>query len=222
MTVRRRTALIAGSAAAVIALTGTVLGVALTRPDSGAAGTTGPPAAATALAAAESSCGLPGTPGDGTQGATNVTWTEVAGRPLPTSSTDGPGRRTERGPWSCYTRTPSGAVLAGYVIALRIELADDRQAVIREQTIPGPGQEVLLGAVANSGELVTPRGFDVAAYSRDRSTIRYRLSTASGEYACTTDVQWSEGDWRLVLGDDGSTSSGCVRGVPDQSTPWGP
>lgn len=156
------------------------------------------------------------------EGATAVTWTDVAGRPLPTSSTDGPGIRDPRGPWSCFTRTEAGAVLAGYVIAMRIGLADDRAAVIREQTMPGPGQDVLLATVPNSSGITVPRGFDVAAYSEDRSTIRYRLSLNDSEYTCTTDVRWSDGDWRLVVGDDGSTSSGCVRGVPTEFTPWGP
>ena len=214
---RRRTLAIVGSAAAVV-LVGTVLGVGLTRPDPAAPA----PTTATSPATVESACGLSGTIGDSTAGATNVTWTEVAGRPLPTSTTDGPGVRDAKGPWSCYSRTRSGAVLAGYVIPLRIGLADDRQAVIRQQTLPSPGQEVLLSSVPNSSEIVTARGFDVAAYSDDASTIRYRLSTANGEYTCTTDVRWSEGDWRLVVGEDGSTSSGCVRGVPDEFTPWGP
>jgi hypothetical protein len=101
-------------------------------------------------------------------------------------------------------------------------LAQDWQAVVREQTMPGPGQAVLLGAVPNSPNVVTPRGYDLAAYDQDRATIRYRLSTATGDFSCTTDVRWSAGDWRLMLGDDGSTSSGCVRGVPDAFTPWGP
>lgn len=101
-------------------------------------------------------------------------------------------------------------------------LADDRDAVVRQQTIPGPGQAVLLGSVANPQSIETPRGFEIAAYSPDAATIRYRLDTASGDFACTTDVRWSSGDWRLLVGDDGSTSSGCVQGVPDQFTPWGP
>lgn len=214
---RRRTAVVAGSVAAVVALAGTVAGVALTRPN----GTSAAPAPVPPpFVSAESACGLRGS--EGIEGATSVTWTDVAGRPLPTSSTDGPGRRTARGSWSCYTRTEAGAILAGYVIAMRIGLADDRAAVIREQTMPGPGQDVLLASVSNSSEVVTPRGFDVSAYSPEASTIRYRLSTAAGEFSCTTDVKWSNGDWRLVVGDDGSTSSGCERGVPDEFTPWGP
>jgi hypothetical protein len=212
---RRRTLVIAGSAAAVV-LVGTVLGVGLSRSDPALPTMTASPAAA------DSSCGLPGTVDETTAGATTVTWTDVAGRPLPVSATDGPGARDEKGPWSCYSRTRSGAVLAGYVIPLRIGLADDRRAVIQQQTVPSPGQAVLLSSVSNSSEIVTARGFDIASYSADASTIRYRLSTANGEYTCTTDVRWFEGDWRLVVGDDGSTSSGCVRGVPDEFTPWGP
>ena len=214
---RRRTAVVAGSAAVALALVGTVTGVALT----GAGSPTSEPAPVPPpFASVESACGLEGS--EGTEGAISVTWTDVAGRPLPTSRTDGPGVQTERGPWSCYARTEAGAVLAGYVIAMRVGLADDRAAVIREQTLPGPGQDVLLASVPNSSEVVTPRGFAVAAYSSEASTIRYRLSTAAGEYSCTTDVRWSDGDWRLVVGNDGSTSSGCERGAPDKFTPWGP
>lgn len=147
----------------------------------------------------------------------------MAGWALPVSTTDGPGVQTEHGPWSCFTRTESGAVVAGYVISMRAGgLADDWQTVVREQTMPGPGQKVLLGTVPNFSSVTTPRGFDVAAYSADTATIRYRLSVNGGEYSCTTDLKWSDNDWRLLVGDDGSTSSGCERGVPDEFTPWGP
>ena len=215
---RRRVLVVAGASAAVaLAVAG---GVAYSRPDAPSAA---PGTAPAPSAAVESACGLSGTPGDGTQGAAAATWAEVSGWPLPTSTTDGPGTRTPTGPWSCFTHTPSGAVLAGYVIAMRSTgLADDWRAVVREQTIPGPGQAVLLGSVPNTPDVVTPRGYDLAAYDESRATIRYRLSTATGEFSCTTDVRWSDNDWRLVLGDDGSTSSGCARGVPEAFTPWGP
>lgn len=210
---RRRTLVGIGAATAAVLTVGGV--VALSGPGKPTAVTPAPPAAA------ESSCGLPGTPG--TDGAAAATWANVAGWPLPVSATDGPGRRDTTGPWSCFARTESGAVLAGYVIAMRIGgLADDRPAVVREQTMPGPGQAVLLGSVPNPQDIVTPRGFDVAAYSPSSATIRYRLNTASGDFACTTDVSWSDGDWRLGVGDDGSTSSGCERGVPAEFVPWGP
>ena len=62
----------------------------------------------------------------------------------------------------------------------------------------------------------------VAFATEDRATVRYRLLVNGGEYACTIDVQWSRDDWRLVLGTDGSTSSGCSREIPAEFTPWGP
>ena len=218
MPVRNRTLLAASAVVLVLGLLAIFAVVRWTRSDQ-------PQVAAPTAAPApvvESACGLTGTPGEGTAGATAATWTSVAERPLPTSTTDGPGRRDAHGAWACFTRTPSGAVLAAYVIPLRTGIADDWKAVVREQTIPGPGRDVLLASVPNAGELVTPRGFYVAAYSPAAATVRYRLSTPAGEYTCTTDVRWSDGDWRLVVGDDGSTSSGCVRGVPDTFTPWGP
>lgn len=214
---RRRVLVVAGAtAAAALVVAG---GVAYSRPDAPSAA---PGAVPAPPAAVESACGLTGTPEDSTQGAVAATWTNVAGWSLPTSATDGPGVRNDAGPWSCFARTESGAVLAGYVIAMRTGLASDWQTVVREQTIPGPGQTVLLGSVPNSNAITTPRGFAVAAYDQSRATIRYRLSVNGGEFSCTTDVEWSAGDWRLVLGDDGSTSSGCVRGVPEDFTPWGP
>ena len=214
---RRRTGLITGGVAVVVAIAGTIVGVTLTRPDEVAV----VPVSTASAAAAESSCGLPGS--NGTNGATAVSWENVAGWSLPISATDGPGLRDKRGPWSCFARTESGAVVAGYVIAMRAGgLADDWKTVVRQQTMPGPGQDILLGSVPNFSSVTTPRGFKVAAYSPDRSTVRYRLGVNGGDYSCTIDVQWSNNDWRLVLGEDGSTSSGCVKGIPDEFTPWGP
>jgi len=211
---RRRVLVVAGAtAAAALAVAG---GVAYSRPDAPSAAPATVPAPP---ATVESACGLPGTLG--TKGAAAATWTNVAGWSLPTSTTDGPGTRTA-GPWSCFTRTESGAVLAAYVIAMRTGLAEDWRSVVKTQTLPGPGQAVLLGSVPNASSVTTPRGFDVAAYSPDRATVRYRLSQNDNDYACTIDVAWSDNDWRLVLGDDGSTSSGCVKGVPEDFTPWGP
>lgn len=150
----------------------------------------------------------------------------MAGWSLPTSATDGPGVRTPTGVWSCFAHTQSGAVLSAYTIALLGGgLAQDWRTVVQQQTMPGPGQGVLLGSVPNTPTdmITTPRGFDIAAYTADRATVRYRLAAKGQDYACTLDVQWSGGDWRLVLADDGGTSSaGCVRGVPDTFTPWGP
>lgn len=171
----------------------------------------------------ESGCGLPGTTGDSTEGAARASWETVGAYSLPVSATDGPGRRIESGPWSCFTRTRSGAVLAGITISLRVNgVAENWQDVAREQTMPGAGQDALLSKPLPNAELVSIRGFDISGYSPDRATIRYYLHSPAADASCTTDVQWSNNDWRLVLSDDGSTSSGCTAGAPADFTPWGP
>lgn len=214
---RRRGVIIAAALIGGAVLTfGTVQAV---RPDVGGLTAAPPPVSA----AAESSCGLRGTQGVAAEGATAATWEAVGAYSLPVSETDGPGVRVPSGPWSCFARTPSGAVLAGLVISWRAAgAAENWQDVIRAQTLPGPGQDAALADGLGSPELVTVRGFDVAAYTEDRATIRYYLHTPAIDASCTEDLTWSEGDWRLVLGEDGSTSSGCSRGAPDTFTPWGP
>ena len=221
---RPRTLITAGAATAAVLVAGAVAGVTLTRPDETTASPNPPAQTSTVTTAAvESACGLPGTPGDGTEGANNATWEKAGIVSLPVSKTDGPGKRVPTGPWSCYTRTPSGAVLAGITIALRADgAAENWQDVLRQQTMPGPGQDAALNGPLANAEQVALRGYTVAGYSADRATIRYYLHTPASDASCTTEVQWSGGDWRLVLGDDGSTSSGCAQGAPVEFTPWGP
>lgn len=221
MSKSRRKLVVIGSAAVVVILVGTLVGLRLTRWHQ--TETPAPTATAVATASVESSCGLSGTAGDSTSGATAATWEMAGAYSLPVSGTDGPGRKVDAGSWSCFTHTPSGAVLAGITISLRVNgVAENWQDVAREQTMPGTGQDALLTNPLPNAELVTIRGFDIAGYSPDRATIRYYLQSPAAEASCTTEVQWADGDWKLVLTDTGSTSSGCTQGPPQDFTPWGP
>jgi len=215
----RRRRLLIGSAAAVVAAGVVVAGVTLASPDTPAPSTV----QSSAPAAVLSACGLSGSAGDGAPGAAAATWTPVGAYSLPVSATDGPGVQTPAGPWSCFTHTPSGAVLAGITIGMRANgVAENWQDVVRAQTMPGPGQDALLAKPLPDAEVVTIRGFAIAGYSDQRATIRYYLHSPSADANCTTEVQWSNDDWRLVLTDKGSTSSGCALGAPTDFTPWGP
>lgn len=217
---RRRRLLITGAAAVIVA--GVVFaGVTLISPDAPAPSPPAQPSAPTS--AALSACGLPGSAGADAPGAVTATWTLVGAYSLPVSATDGPGVQVPAGPWSCFTHTPSGAVLAGITIGMRANgVAENWQDVARAQTMPGPGQDALLAKPLPDAEVVTVRGFSIAGYSDQRATIRYYLHSSSADASCTTDVQWSNDDWRLVLTDNGSTSSGCALGAPADFTPWGP
>lgn len=220
---RRRT-LVAGAAVVVVAVGATAVVLGHRDEQRGAVST---PATASASAGSSgssmSACGLAGTPGPGADGATSATWEAVGAYSLPVSTTDGPGVRVPAGPWSCFSHTPSGAVLAGITIGQRANgVAENWQDVARQQTMPGPGQDALLSKPLPDAEVVTVRGYTVAGYSPDRATIRYYLHSSSADASCTTEVQWSADDWRLVLTDKGSTTSGCALGAPDGFTPWGP
>jgi hypothetical protein len=211
-----RRAVIAGAVAAAVLVGVGVWAAVADRSTSSAV-----PAPAPAAVAPESACGLPGSAEGSTPPAT---WEDAGGGwTLPVTVSDGPGVRDPHGPWSCYTRTPIGAVLAGYVISMRMGLADDWQAVVRTQTQPGPGQQAALGTPpAPMTDMVQLRGFRVVAFDGARATVGYYLHTSGGEYDCTANLAWVGGDWRLLLQDDGSSLSGCTRGVPETFTPWGP
>jgi len=67
----------------------------------------------------DSACGLTGgtttVPADTPPG---VDWQNEGGFYFPVSKTAGPGKRTTNGPWSCFGRAPTGAVLAAYTISV--------------------------------------------------------------------------------------------------------
>ena len=215
---KRRVLLIAASivAAAILVVVGVVV------VGRGKSTTVGKQPAPTTTTATAPSCGLPGTPGPAVTGATNARWDTQTGYPLPISTTDGPAKRDPAGPWSCFADTPSGAVLAAYIIPLRVAgVAANWQEVARQQTMPGAGQEALLAAGLGQTTSVTPRGFSVSAFSPDRATVAEYEHTGEGDFTCTIDVRWYQGDWRVELQDDGSTSTGCVAQVPDDVHPVG-
>lgn len=185
------------------------------------------PSGVTAYASA---CGLRGGAVDAPTGPiANTSWVSDNGWSLPVTKQQGPGRRTANGPWSCYAQTPSGAVLAAYTIAMRIDgVASDWQAVVKQQTVPGVGQNSRLNSGRNVPEngVVTPKGFVLDSYSATNATVTYYLTTGDGSAAsCSINVVWSggtAGDWQLQLQPDGTTISGCVQGVPTRYVKWGP
>ena len=134
-------------------------------------------------AAYDSACGLTGgstaTPTTGPQ----VQWQNVDGAWLPVSTTQGPGRRNPAGAWSCFAHTPTGAVLAGLTISNRMGVASDFAGLIKQQTLPGPGQTIQLkqGQSSHSpNDQVTPFGFVLNAYDPTAATVTLRNRSMSG------------------------------------------
>lgn len=184
-----------------------------------------------ATAAYESACGLSGgsTAVPTTTPATQ--WQDFGPTWLPISTQHGPGARSATGPWSCFSHTPTGAVFAAFTIPARTGIAEDFGSVIRQQTMPGPGQAALLKrgqVLATSADLTVPVGFRVDAYTGDAATVSFQWLQKGQDFVCTSGVQWaggSRGDWLLRLQPDGGVLLGCTQEQGfDQSgfIKWGP
>jgi hypothetical protein len=179
-----------------------------------------------------SACGLSGGSTAAPTTAPDVQWQNVDGTWLPVSSTQGPGQRPATGPWSCYAHTPTGAVLAAFGIGARMASAADFSSVVKQQTVPGPGQTALLrqgpGGTPANGPPV-PIGFKLNGSVDDTVTITVYVRQSGKNLRCPATVQWiggDKGDWALRLTPDGGVSPGCealptdLRGLDFIS--WGP
>ncbi|MGQ0846562.1 MAG: hypothetical protein ACT4QF_20760 [Sporichthyaceae bacterium] len=191
---------------------------------------------ATAPTAYDSACGLAGgstvTPAE----APAVQWQNFDGNWLPTSATQGPGVREVGGAWSCYGRTPTGAVLAALTIPGAMNVADDYAAVVRKQTAPGVGQVAAIKAGQprfTADQTATPLGFVLNSYAEDGSAATvtfYVRARSTMTLRCSTTVQWfggPTGDWLVRLTSDGNSVSSCERVADDYAdvkhfVAWGP
>jgi hypothetical protein len=187
----------------------------------------------TATAAAyDSACGLTGgstaTPTTGPE----VQWQNVDGNWLPVSTTQGPGKRSATGPWSCYAHTPTGAVLAAWGIPARMGVATDFAGVVKQQTLPGPAQAALIRTGPGKTPVAdrpVPVGYRINSYDATAATITMYARQRGATISCAAGVQWvgaEKGDWILRLGSDGSVWLGCQQVSDDLTSlglvPWGP
>lgn len=171
----------------------------------------------------ESSCGLSGGSTQVPTGAPpGVSWQRSDGWPYPISETAGPGKRPADGPWSCFARTPTGALIAAATIDPRINAVDDFDAAVNEQVLAGIGRDALLskGQTPASNE-IDIKGFIVESYTPDDAVISLYLVQQEQNFTCSAEVAWRDGDWRLRAQTDGSTLTGCIRSEPARYVPWG-
>ncbi len=158
----------------------------------------------------------------------DVKWESEEGWYFPVSESAGPENRAPKGPWSCFAQTPTGAVLAGYTIAMRVDgAAEFWEEVVKAQTVPGVAQQTRLegGAPTPADTPTVPLGYLVDSYTNDAATVTYYLRSGSYEVSCSLQVEWQggdEGDWMLRLQSNGDTVSGCIQGAPSRYVPWSP
>jgi hypothetical protein len=179
----------------------------------------------------DSACGLQGGATATPTTAPDVQWENIDGNWLPVSTSQGPGRRSASGPWSCYAHTPTGAVLAAWGIPAGWTPTDFAGAV-KQQTVPGPGQDALLKQGLGStpaNQRPTPTGFRVNAYDGQSATVTFYMQQRGTNVSCASSVQWigaDAGDWALRPSIDGSDLTGCQLSPPDPRASdfvaWGP
>ena len=119
----------------------------------------------------------------------------------------GPGVIDADGFRSCYAHTAEGALFAASnFVALGTDAT--LRARLTELVAPGPGRDVV-EAQQGQGTGSTLRaqiaGFNVGAYSETSATVDLAVSYSSGDLvSIPIKLEWIEGDWKLVLSDDGS------------------
>lgn len=147
--------------------------------------------------------------------APKVDWQLFAGVPLPYSRTAGPTQVD--GPiYSGYERSQIGALIAAAQLGTRYLLTpgDGWREVLERQVLPGVGRDTFARLRAGvdgqdpPGTYGQPAGFRFAAFTPDVAVVQEvtRFPLSGNLQVTTTTLKWADGDWRLELQPDGSTS----------------
>lgn len=163
-------------------------------------------------ATARSVCGLKGYDTTNTLSrAPSATWEVVGTVPAPTDKkVAGPGKVDSGGFRSCYAHTAEGALFA---VANFAALGTDATMYPKmpELVADGPGKTAIVkqlqsnSGASTSGLRAEIAGYKIDSYSADVSTVDLALNYSDGTLASAPlKVQWEDGDWKVVLADDGS------------------
>ncbi|MEE4544496.1 hypothetical protein V2S66_21265 [Streptomyces sp. V4-01] len=186
-------------------------------PASGPAATGGEPPPAR-CAAADRDQRLPTAPPP------HIEWITVAGVRVPASPVAGPLLRRD-GVWSCYARTPLGAVMAAHGITAHLSTASWR-SVAEQQIVPGVGRDRFVfqrGFVDVPDTPITGgyAGFSVSDYSRTSAVVGMLIRREESYFSTYIWMKWVAGDWRIEPDPSGSLYSPLEsRMTADGFTLW--
>jgi hypothetical protein len=133
---------------------------------------------------------------------------------VPVSASHGP-KKFDGAIWSCFSHTPTGAVMAVHAITDHFSYSGWRQ-VMERQVVAGPDRDALMEdrAKQKTRSPSGPRddggysGFSVLSYSRQKAVVQVLLK-GPNQYASTSiTTQWQDGDWKIAPQDGGSPYSG--------------
>lgn len=203
----------------VITLVNVLGGGASTPPSSAstvspsASSTPSSPASTSATSSADtdaSVCGLTDVQLTGTVAtAPQATWALVGTTAAPSISGQGPGKIDSDGYRSCYAHTPVGALTAAANYAAVGSNPPMREKFIQQATAPGPGRDALLRqpAVGQNSQSVRIQiaGFRMLRYTGTEADVDLAIRSSNGGLGgAVMYLQWSEGDWKIRVGQDGS------------------
>jgi hypothetical protein len=188
----------------VVLIVGIIVGVVLWPRDTTAApqNTTTPTATAQAPTSAPAQAGTACATGNASQTvpteAPDTVWkTHPDEWLVPTSERYGPSKQ-EGNLWSCFERSPAGAVFAGPNLFAAVSAGEEVGAV------PGPARDAAIKSVAEGSsdyERAIFEGFRVLAADEEKATIDYWTTAAGANASVVMEMVWDEeaGDWRLDL-----------------------
>ena len=161
---------------------------------------------------AASTCGLAGYAATGTvDQAPDVAWKTVGVVAVPVDPHGaGPGRTDADGFQSCYAHTPAGALFAATNLAAIACDGTLLKDAVNRLWVPGAGQRATVAQLprlqAAAGALRWQvAGFRVNSYSADQAVVELALTVSNGNLvALPYTLAWSDGDWKVVVNDDGS------------------
>jgi len=156
----------------------------------------------------------------------DLRWEIVDGVAYPWSPTAGAFHRN-RGVWTCYARTPTGALLAATFLS-SAESYTQAARVLEEQALPGPNRDAKLAEVRKNppqppepGTTADIAGFKFLDYTPQRATIQLAGAFANRYLVLTVPVVWSGGDWKLNMDPPGGPVPGAPLASLEGYTRWG-
>ncbi|QCU79701.1 hypothetical protein E7744_15405 (plasmid) [Citricoccus sp. SGAir0253] len=180
------------------------------------------------LSGGDSVCGLDGVATTGTaETPPQVEWTTVGNFPVPGSDKVGPGETTEDGLRTCYQRTPEGALVAAVNYLGAGTDARLVGPVSEYAPAEGPGRKAAIESAREHSGAGSVRaqvvGYQVLNYDGTAAKIDLALQAETGKYSSFVyDLIWEDGDWRIVLTDEGTapTQPSQIVGL-DRYVQWG-
>jgi hypothetical protein len=174
-----------------------------------------------------STCGLEGYETSNTMSAVPDTEWELVGTVAAPTAPDtiGPGVVEANGFRSCFAHTAVGALYAASNVVALGSVSGLGEELTDKLVVEGPGRTAALEQAGSSGAATIRyqiAGYSVLAYDGKTARIDIAVNTGSGDLVSfVQSMEWSEGDWKIVLADDGSA---LVAPAPLSSlggyTPW--